>query len=241
MPPFAYDPDGPGAQQPGLPGFLPEEDPLPSEVVLSGGILDRRRREARAALCGLLLDRPPDLPPEEWRVVVATLASPTASFGRVPGSPAKTLAAVQVARQCFPGLHPSTALRRFKEVQDRPSVRAFLADFRALELADILEQRAMVREALHATIRRGAEALHSDGLDPATAPNEWARVSACTTAACKVLTDMDRLALQPEEVEAGRGKAEDVEDASVGDALAAKLRPVLADVKARRQGVLVGG
>src|SRR5690606_6750409 len=98
VPPFRYDPDGSGPLQPGLPGIFAEEAPLTSEVVIDGGILARRQREALAALRGLLLERPPDIPPEEWRVIVATLASPVGHLGRVPGSPAKALGAVQIAR-----------------------------------------------------------------------------------------------------------------------------------------------
>jgi hypothetical protein len=213
---------------------LPEEDPLPSETVLNGGLLDRRRREARAALCSLLLERPPDFPPEEYHVAVALLASPVAHLGRVPGTPAKTLAAVQVARQCFPDLAPATALRRLREVQARPSVQNFLAEFRALELLDIMEQRGMVREALHATIRRGTDALLL--LDPSANPNEWSKVSACVTAACKVLTDMDRLALSAEEVRPVETTAEDEPDESLTRALQEKIGKVGADLR-RRQAV----
>jgi hypothetical protein len=231
--PFVYNPGERDPEQMGFVGVLPEEAPLPSEVVLDGGILDRRRREAVRALRELLVHRPPEIPPEEWRVVVATLASPVAHLPRVAGGPARMLGALTVAKECFPGLAPTTALRHFREVQERPAVRSFLADFRALELADIMDQRAMVREALHATIRFGADALHK--IDPTASPNEWAKISACNVAACKVLTDMDRLALQPAEIEALRGPAlTDEDDAGAAAALEAKLRPVLADVRARR-------
>lgn len=235
MPPLLYDPDGPGPAQPGLPGMFREEAPLTSEVVLDGGLLDQHRRQALAALRELLHDRPPDITPEEWRVVVATLAAPVGHLGRVPGSAARTSGIVKAARECFPGVAATTAVRRFREAQDRPAVRRFIADLRALELADALEQRALVREALTTILAKGTEALH--GLDAASAPSEWAKVSAAMVTAAKVLSDMDGLAVRPEEAAEARVGTVDTEaeDVTVGEALAAKLAPVLADVRARRE------
>jgi hypothetical protein len=227
------DAHGHGPVQPGLPGVLLEEAPLPSEVVLDGGILARRLREALAAKRAMLLERDETCTPEEWRVVCATLAPPQAHLGRVPGSPARSMGAMQAARDCFPGLPATTALRRFRETQALPHVATIVAEFRAMELLDVQEQRGMVREALHATIVRGASALHR--LDPEAAPNEWARVSACVTAACKVLADMDALALRAEEVAAVTSKpAAEQDDGDAARALAEKVGRVAADLRARR-------
>lgn len=229
-----------GGEQRGLPGVLPEEAALPSEVVLDGGALDRRRREAYAQLRALLVDRPADIPPEEWRVVVATLAPPTAHLPRAPGTPAKAHGVLQAARECFPGLSPSAAVRRFREVQERPAVKAFIADIRALEMLDIVDQRGMVREWLHAT-GSGAALLYDAELR--ANPGEWAKVAAAVTAAAKVLVDMDALRQRPEDVAAAAGAGgsatgdADADDAaSLAASIAAKVGRVAKDLQARSGG-----
>jgi hypothetical protein len=224
------------SRQRGFVDILPEEAPLPSEAILSGGVLVTRLREANAALRAALFDgRPEDIDPEHWRVVCAHLAAPAAALPRAPGTPAKMLSQTQRARDCFPGLSVPAAVRRYREALDAPAVRKFIADFRALEAADILEQRGLVREALRATIDRGASALYL--IDPSAAPNEFARVSACVTAACKVLVDMDALAARPED-NAITTTATDPDDDGTGGAapaaLLARVAVVAEDMKRRR-------
>lgn len=225
--------------QPGLPGVLTEEAPLPSEsaLVLDGGILQRRLREAHAGIRGLLLERPEHIEPGAWRVVQTMLAPPSGHLPRSPGTAAKQLGVMQAARECFPGLSPSAALRRYRETQELPEVREFVADFRALEMADVMAQRGMVREALHATIRAGAEALvdPDSPLKPGTTPNEWAKVSACVTAACKVLADMDALHVTPAEVAAlaSPTTAKDDDVSGLADKVAQVAR-VAEDLRSRR-------
>jgi hypothetical protein len=229
-----------GYAQRGLPGVLLEADPLPSEVVLDGGALSARRREALRGLREMLIDRHPDVDPEDWRVFAATVAPPYAHLPRAPGTAAKSLGVMQAAKDCFPHLSPSAALKSFRDAQQRPAVRALVADFRSLELADLHEQRGLVREALHASITRGAAALY--GLDPSSAPNEWARVSACVTAACKVLADMDALAVRPEETAllVGGGGSDDPDDNGTAPAtLLARVSAVAEDIKRRK--VAAGG
>ena len=129
-----------GYAQRGLPGVLPEAEPLPSEtalnsagvVALDGGVLAARRREANAALRAMLVDRRPDVDPDDWRVFVATVAPPYGHLPRAPGTSARAFGVMQAAQDCFPGLSPSAALRRFREVQQSPTVRGLVADFRAL-------------------------------------------------------------------------------------------------------------
>lgn len=240
--PLRYDPDGDGPVQPGLPGVLAEEAPLPSEVVMhdgmealavDGSILARRRREALAAHRGLLLERPEEFSPAEWRVVQATLAPPQAHLGRAPGSRAHLMGVTQAARDCFPGLPASTAVRRFRETQRLPHVAAYVADFRALEMLDVQEQRGMLREAYHMTIARGTAAIHA--IDPVAAPREWASVSLAVTAACKAIADMDALALRAEDVAALTTTATSKDDDAAGlsDKVAAVAR-VAEDLKRRR-------
>lgn len=237
--PFKYNPgnDGVGPVQVGLMGVLPEEDPLPSEVVVDGGVLSRRRREALSALRQLLLDRPEDIAPEEWRVVVATLAPPYAHLPRSPGTPARALGVMAAAKECFPGDSPTTALRRFREVQARPAVQSFVADLRALEMLDVLEQRGLVREFLQATIRGAGAAITEEavtgGLCPKAAPNEWAKVAATGVAACKTLVDMDALALRPDEVAAMTAPTADAESTNPAATMLAKAQRVRDDLRAR--------
>ncbi len=237
--PLRRDLDDDGPVQPGLPGVLSEEAPLPSEVVLEGGILQRRLREAHAGLRGLLLERPDDITPQNWRVVQATLAPPSGHLPRSPGTPAKQLGVMHAARECFPGLSPSAALRRYREALEDPAVKSFVADFRALEMLDIMAQRGMVREALHATIRAGAEALvdPESALKPSSAPNEWAKVSMAVTGACKVLADMDGLRMTDEEraVLVPTGTADQGAPADAARALAEKVGRVAADLRSRRR------
>ena len=213
--------------------MLPEAERLPSEVVLDGGLLEAHRREALGQLRATLLDRPDDFEPDEWRVVVAQLAPPSGHLPRAAGSPAKNLAAVQRARECFPGLSAPAALRRYREVLDRPHIRAFLADFRALELADVQEQRGLVRGALTAILTRGTTALYQ--IDPEHCPNEWARVSATVVAAAKVLADLDALALKAEDVQTSLAPAQGDEDAGDGATLLDRVAQVAADLKRRRE------
>lgn len=230
-----------GYAQRGLPGVLPEAEALPSEVVLDGGVLSARRREALQQLREMLIDRHPDVDPEDWRVFAATVAPPYAHLPRAPGTPARAMGVMQAAKDCYPHLSPSAALRAFREAQQRPAVRALVADFRSLELADVHEQRGLVREALHASITRGTQALYL--LDPSAAPNEWARVSACVTAASKVLADMDALALRPEEVQAaagagGSGGGDPDDCGAAPAALLARVSAVAEDMKRRKVGAV---
>jgi hypothetical protein len=223
------------SRQRGFVDILPEEAPLASEVVLVGGVLDARRREAVAALQAALFDgRPDDIDPEAWRVVVAQLAAPAAALPRSPGTPARMLSATQRARDCFPGMSVPAALRKYREALEQPAVRKFIAEFRALEAADMQEQRGLVREALRATIDRGASALYH--LDPSSAPNEFARVSACVTAACKVLVDMDALAARPEDnaIMTTATDSDDAADLGTPAAVLARVAVVAEDMKRRK-------
>lgn len=226
----------------GLPDVLPECEPLPSEVALDGGVLSERRREALAQLRAMLLDRHPDVDPEDWRVFAATVAPPYGHLPRAPGTAARAFGVMQMAKDCFPHLSPSAALRSFREAQQRPAVRRLIADFRALELADLHEQRGLVREALHASITRGTQALYL--LDPAASPNEWARVSACVTAAVKVLTDLDALAVRPDEAAAaqaatGLDPATDEAEDAAPSALLARVAQVAEDLKRRKPAPVI--
>ena len=90
----------------------------------------------------------------------------------------------------------------------------------------------MVREALHATIVRGTAALYR--LDPETAPNEWAKVSACVTAASKVLTDMDALALKPDDFPKPDADEQDDAASGVAEVVRAKIGAVAADLRRRK-------
>jgi hypothetical protein len=233
--PLRRDLDDDGPVQPGLPGVLPEEAPLPSEVVLDGGTLDRRRREALAAIRASLLERPDGFEPEEWRVVVATLAPPTAHLGRRPGTAAARYGVVQTARDCFPHLGATQAVARFREAQGRPHVAAFVADMRALELIDVLDQRGPVRERLWQLIRL------ADAVDPAVAVDPDAgsnhvRAAAVAVQAIKVLVDMDALHVTPAEVAALSTTATSRDDDVSGlpDKVAAVAR-VAEDLRARRR------
>jgi hypothetical protein len=214
-------------RQRGFPEILPEEAPLPSEVVLSGGLLQERRRQALASLRELHVDRPDGIAPEEWRVIVAELAPPTGHLPRAPGTAAKAHGRLQAARECFPLLSATAAVAKFLEVLARPAVRAYIADVRALEMLDVLEQRGLVREALHGVITRGTEGVYR--VDPAAAPVEWAKVAASTVMAAKVLVDMDGLKRDASPVE--DGDADKVDDPT--ETLLAKSRRVLADLRAR--------
>lgn len=225
---FTYNP---GNDQRALPGVLGEETPLPSEQVLRGDLLSERRRQALAELRALLVERHPDVDPDEWRVFVATVAPPYGHLPRAPGTPARAFGVMQAAKDCFPLLSASAALARFREVQSSAKVRALVADFRSLELADLHEQRGMVREALHASIARGTNALYL--VDPTAAPSEWAKLSACVTAACKVLSDMDGLRRDAADADEQAGSNQPVESDPT-ETLLAKARKVQADLRARQ-------
>lgn len=219
---------GKAPAQIGIPDVLDEEAPLASEVV-DGGVLSRRRKEALGALRAEFVDRPPDISPEEWRVAVAILAPPDGHIGRVPGSAGGRLGKIRRARECFPMLSPSGALQRFDEVARRPAVVEFLARIRSLELLDVIEQRAMVREVLHLALSK-ASMLDDPAL--CATPSEWAKVASAIALHAKILIDLDGLATKPGENERALAPAED--DAGAGPDVTAKIQRVADDLRARR-------
>ena len=215
-----------GLGQIAMPEVLREEAPLPSEVVLDMGILAARRREALAGLRGMLLERPPGILPEDWRVFIASVAPPSGHLSRAPGSPEKVLSHIHAAMDCFPTKSPMMALKAFREAQQRPEVAALIADFRALELADLHEQRHIVRQSLLMTIARGTDAIVK--LDPEQTSNEWARVSLAVIAANKTLMELDGLA-----VKASEPTTAVVETSSQGS-LFDRVASIAADLKSRQ-------
>lgn len=233
------------AVQRGLPGVAAEEDALPSERVLSGELLGERRREALAGLRAALGDRPDGFLPEEWAVVVAVLSPPTAAPGHHLGGQKARSALTVRARDCFPGFPVHAALRAFREVQTRPHVAEVIADFRALEAVDVVEQRAMLREALGAVIALATREGPGESLGDLLAidANAAAKVSAAVTAAAKTLMDLDGLKAPPtvravpalgvgrDGDDGGNAGASDKDDPR--DALAKKLSVVFGDVDAR--------
>lgn len=234
------------AVQRGLPGVAAEEDALPSERVLSGELLGERRREALAGLRAALGDRPDGFLPEEWAVVVAVLSPPSAAPGHHLGGQKARSALTVRARDCFPGFPVHAALRAFREVQARPHVAEVIADFRALEAVDVVEQRAMLREALGAVIALATREGPGESLGDLLAinANAAAKVSAAVTAAAKTLMDLDGLKTPPpvraapalgagRDGDDGDGSASDKDKDDPRDALAKKLSVVFGDVDAR--------
>lgn len=227
--------------QRGLPGVAAEESPLPSEQVLSGAALGARQRDALSGLRAVLGERPEGFEVEEWRVVLAVLAPPVHG-GHVGGFTARESLARR-ARECFPGFPVSAALRAFREVQQRPHVAEVIADFRALEGVDVVEQRGMLRRALVTIIdlannpAEGASLSELLAIDAASC----AKVISAITGAVKVLADLDGLRLAPAprialgvdgETPTATKSAEDPR-ASVAE----KMALVLADVHARREAI----
>jgi hypothetical protein len=233
------------AVQRGLPGVAAEEDALPSERVLSGELLGERQREALAGLRGLLGECPDGFMPEEWSVINAVLAPPTVSVGGHVGSQKARAALTERVRRCFPGFPVHAALRAFRDVQTRAHVVEFIADFRALEAVDVVEQRAMLREALGAVIALATREGPGESLGDLLAidANAAAKVSAAVTAAAKTLMDLDGLKAPPtvravpalgvgrDGDDGGNAGASDKDDPR--DALAKKLAVVFGDVDAR--------
>jgi hypothetical protein len=223
--------------QRGLPGVAAEESPLPSEQVLSGERLGERSREALAGLRAALGERPEGFEVEEWRVVLAVLAPPVHG-GHIGGATARESLARR-ARECFPGFPVSAALRAFREVQTRPHVAEVIADFRALEGIDVVEQRGMLRRALGGIINTGERQDFDDLL--AVDPSAWAKVMAAITGAVKVLADLDglrlapapRLALGADGEPPGPTKPAEDPRASVAE----KMALVFDDVHARRMAI----
>ena len=214
--------------QRGLPGVLPEEEPLPSERVLSGELLTERRREAMAGMREALGSTCPEgYAPEEWRVTLAVLAP--VGTGRTGGVGARNDRA-RLARECFPGLAAPAALRAFLEVAARPHVVQVVNDVRALEGLDVLEQRALLREGLWVVfgLSAGLPAL------VAVDPSGGAKVAAAVVQAAKALMALDNLAApKPAAVDpdapSHAGPSPDMQRA-----LAEKVARTVADLRARR-------
>lgn len=184
--PLGRDNGGGRPVQRGLPGVAAEEARLPSEQVLRGDLLTERRREALAGLRRVLGERPEGFAVDEWRVVLATLAP--VSGGGLAGAAARTARAA-MARECFPGLPAPAALRRLLEVSALPHVAEVIADFRALEMADILEQRSMLREVLYGVLGLGEGLKDLMEADPCAC----AKMASAVVQAAKALMDLDGL------------------------------------------------
>jgi len=131
-------------------------------------------------------------------------------------------------------------------VQARPHVAEVIADFRALEAVDVVEQRAMLREALGAVIALATREGPGESLGDLLAidANAAAKVSAAVTAAAKTLMDLDGLKTPPpvraapalgagRDGDDGDGSASDKDKDDPRDALAKKLSVVFGDVDAR--------
>jgi len=229
--------------QRGLPGVAQEEARLPSEAVLSGEILNDRQREAYAGMLDALGERPEGFEVEEWRVVMAVL-SPPSDAGHVGGDKARAALAIR-ARECFPGFPVHAALKAFREVQARAHVAELIANFRALEGIDVMEQRAMLREyyRIGLTVMESVRPAKGEKFaawvldDPAGA----AKIVAAGVAAGKALEALDALRApaqrplvfsQPDEAgdtNSGNGKA--AIDATAE--LAAKIARVGEDLRDR--------
>lgn len=217
----------PQGVQRGLPGVAKEEAALPSEAAtgaVSGEILADRRGEAMGKLRAMLGGCPEGFTPEEWRVVVA-------AFAPAPcGAPGTTSARAELlgrATACFPGHPAPVAARLYREALARPHVAAALDELRALELLDVVEQRGLVRESLHAALGL-REALT---VDLATEdPSGAAKLALAVVAAAKALMDLDGLRARPdEEGERAGGRGEQ----DVRTTLAEKVASVFADLAHR--------
>lgn len=219
----------PSGVQRGLPGVAPEEAALPAEglagaYAVSGELLAERRRESLARLRALLGDCPDGFTAEEWRVVGAAFAPAPAG---APGTTSARAELLSRALACFPGHPPVAAARLYREALNRPHVAAVLAELRAVEMLDVVEQRALVRESLHAALGL-RDALT---VDLATEdPSGCAKLTLAVVAAAKALMDLDGLRVHPEEDgdrAGGRGEQD------VRQALAEKVASVFADLAGR--------
>lgn len=219
---------GPPIQR-GLPGVAQEEERLPSEVVLRGELLTERRREAIAGLRRILGERPEGFAVDEWRVVLATLAP--VSGGGLAGAASRTARAA-MARECFPGLPAPAALRRLIEVLALPHVAEIIADFRSLEMADVLEQRGMLRDVLYGVLGLGEGLGELAQVDPGAC----AKMAASVVQAAKALMDLDGLRAPKPAVAidtAAETAASEKGAADVFASLASKVATVAIDVEQR--------
>jgi hypothetical protein len=228
--------------QKGLPGVAAEESPLPSEQVLSGERLGERSREALTGLRAALGERPDGFEVEEWRVVLAVLAPPVHA-GHIGGATARESLARR-ARECFPGFPISAALKAFREVQTRPHVAEVIADFRALEGVDLMEQRAMLRDIYQVGLS-AMEALRPGKGEKFAAwivddPAGAAKVISAAVNAGKALAELDGLKLTPVRPALGAdgeppGPTKPPEDPRAS--VAEKMALVFEDVHARRVAI----
>lgn len=207
--------------------------PLPSEQAVTGEVLGERRRSALRAFRDALGPCPESFEPEDWAVVMATLAPEASLVGKGRADRAKQ------ARDCFPGLTAPAALRAWLEVSQRPHVAQFIADFRALEAVDVMAQREQVREVLTNVMMLGIDVLDLREVDPSGA----AKCGAAAAAAAKVLVDLDGLrAPKPAaiNVEVGTtgGQARDLPTEDPFEALSRKVALVAGDVRRRQAGVV---
>lgn len=215
---------------------MEEERDLPSERAAKGrcddeaeapdipGLLARRRAEARRQIREALGACPDGFTAEEWAVVLAVLSPPEVA----PGSHGGRATLTDAARRCFPGFALPAALRAFREVASRAHVREVVADIRAIEVQDVLEQRGYVRGVLRAVADMACNPAASL-LDLMLADASGAaRIGAAAASAAKALADLDGLKAKDDEL---------ANAAPVGadplDELAARLRRVSIDVAAR--------
>ncbi len=212
--PLRYDPDGHGP--------MGADDDYQSDPTSEA---HARRSASARAFRALLGERPDGFSLGEWRAVLHSLSpevDPAAGLA-APGSTSARQARLAAARDCFPAVPPTTALRLFREAQQAPHVVAFIADFRALELADVVDQRAIARECLLGII--ATEPLPSLSIID---PKAWSAMSLARVAAVKMLVAMDGLAAS---IPADAAQAaQQAAATSTSDDPAASLRTRLAQV-----------
>lgn len=161
-----------------------DEDAAPGLTV---EVMQSRRQDATARAREALGACPEGFEPEEWAVVVATLA-PDVDLGRIRGGSSRGARASQ-ARRCFPGLSAPAALRAWLDVSSRPHVVQVVADLRAIEVVDILAQRDTIREVLTNVMLLGMDVLDLRAVDPSGA----GKCGAAAVAAAKALAEFDGL------------------------------------------------
>jgi len=213
--------------QRGLPGFRAEDVPLPSSLVLSGAVLDRRRLDARAQMVAALGVCPEGYSAEEWAVVRATLAPAPVPHGVASGGTSGRLRGAEQARTCFPMLSTPAAVRAFAEVAARPHVAALVKDFRALEMLDIHAQREQCRDVL---VYMRDLVYSVDAGDVASDLSGVAKLMTAATGAVKMLVDLDDLRARHVDDEPVRATSADRDP---HDALEEALARVVGDLAAR--------
>jgi hypothetical protein len=196
--------------------------PASTNPAAAGQPPSQERANALRALKDVLGNRPQEFTPEEWSCIQATLDPDRRTFYCQRQSSWQQYALASRARNCFPGLPSFEAIRAFKRTLELPHVAQFLAEFRAIELLDVMEHRQNIRCAIYTVL--AMDRFLRDDKEVRTDRKGSAALAKEVLSAAKTLAELDDLKVKAP----GSTSSASLVDPET------QIDAVLADLEARR-------